>query len=763
MKIKSAQGVAVIIAVSLILGIVILVALLHTAPVKRYVLDKARGYFRASQGIELDVASLDYNLLRLSVTLEQVTLKSSAAPDLPPILQIERANVGLRWSELIRAVTRGLYALHDALLEGVAIQVVMDEQGRNNIPVMSRSESPSTPSAEAVSPTYLISSLKITDGSARFEDRQRHIEVQLPLWELEVVGNPVSFEHHLRFWTGELGRAMFEERSLPLRDIEIEGVLKRAGLDLNRFKLESDGSRVQISGSLANFSKSELNAKVDAEVDLRQAARFAGSKEKVEGKVESQVLLKVSPNIIRLSGHIGGKGIKLAGFEQIDLTAKSSWDSDSQIVRLESFSARSPLGSIEGQANLDVFRESGKSSLRARIRDLNLEGISRRVAFPFQLASRAQATVDAQWEGMEIGKADGNARVQLVATRTRPAQNNLPLSASLTLDSSHDRILLSILSAHSMGSSLEGQISLQALKNLDGELRGDVGSLADFMSNLQAFLGKPGDVPPLGINLDGTAEVAVSVGGTLNSPNLSASVQAPAMQVGQLQRVDLSVNGVFDPNRILLHKGMVTWQGQSVYAQGDIGLKGRSPSLNIDVQVPQASVSSVMAMLNKQVPAAGTFQANAHLGGTLENLEAGATLSANNLMAYNEPLGNLSAAAQLSNRKLELTKFRLDKPLDDDKSGTLEAKAAYNLDSQAFDLQTEGSHLRFNSLTLPGGVPVRGELNLSARGTGTLENPSLQTKLDLDGFSVQNRTYGSIGATVNLAERQAVIQARAPK
>jgi hypothetical protein len=134
MKLKSRQGVAVIIATSLVLVIAILVAFLHTAPAKLYMLGKAREYLRRSQGIELEVASLDYELFHLSVSLKQVTLRSSAAPDLPPILQIDRANIDLRWSQLVRAVSRGLFVLHDALLEGVAIEVVVDEQGRNNVP-----------------------------------------------------------------------------------------------------------------------------------------------------------------------------------------------------------------------------------------------------------------------------------------------------------------------------------------------------------------------------------------------------------------------------------------------------------------------------------------------------------------------------------------------------------------------------------------------------------------------------------------------------
>ncbi|MCI0624700.1 MAG: hypothetical protein L0387_24150 [Acidobacteria bacterium] len=388
MNAKSKHGLVAIVVVSLLLILATVITLLHTPPVRRYALDEVREYLRARHGIEFEAAHLEYDLLGLFITLKQVTLKSSAAPDLPPFLKINRIYVKLP----LRHLLSGLIALHDASWEGLALHVVLDEAGRNNLPKRPPQPEPVEEMSEQ-EPSYLISSLKVTGGSAVSEDRPHNLQIRLPRWSLGIQGVLETFDHHIRFQTEEAGAAIYQERLLALQNLEFEAALKRDRLEVKNFQLDSSGSQVMLSGGLEDFSKPVVNVSADVDLGLRPIAQFAALEEKIEGRVKAQAAVNVSENQIQISSQFEGSDIAVAEFEQIDVTANANWDSNSQTVNIGSFSLHSPLGSAQGQAKLNLFRERGRSWLNARVEALDLQRISLKLDFPIQIASRAQGTL----------------------------------------------------------------------------------------------------------------------------------------------------------------------------------------------------------------------------------------------------------------------------------------------------------------------------------------------------------------------------------
>ena len=69
-----------------LLGIVVLlVALLHTPPVRRYALRQGVEIL-GKQGVRFGAADFDYNLLEMKANLKHVEVRSPQAPDLPALL-----------------------------------------------------------------------------------------------------------------------------------------------------------------------------------------------------------------------------------------------------------------------------------------------------------------------------------------------------------------------------------------------------------------------------------------------------------------------------------------------------------------------------------------------------------------------------------------------------------------------------------------------------------------------------------------------------
>ncbi|MEO8132139.1 MAG: hypothetical protein ABI822_33895, partial [Bryobacteraceae bacterium] len=120
-------------AIGILAGIlalgVLTVALIHTPPVRRFALRKVQGLIH-QEGFTLDSTGLDYNLFKGSISLHNVVIRSTAAPDLPPIAQIAliQGTIDI-WNAI-----HGSYIISDAKVNSPNIHILIDASGRDNIP-----------------------------------------------------------------------------------------------------------------------------------------------------------------------------------------------------------------------------------------------------------------------------------------------------------------------------------------------------------------------------------------------------------------------------------------------------------------------------------------------------------------------------------------------------------------------------------------------------------------------------------------------------
>src|SRR5881628_3605987 len=111
---------ALLAASALILVVASLLGLLHTPWAKRYAVERARDYLRQTYGVEVTAAGVRYNLLYPSITLERVSLRSTATPQLPPLLEFKRLECKFATKMLIG----GLFSIDSARLEQANLRVV---------------------------------------------------------------------------------------------------------------------------------------------------------------------------------------------------------------------------------------------------------------------------------------------------------------------------------------------------------------------------------------------------------------------------------------------------------------------------------------------------------------------------------------------------------------------------------------------------------------------------------------------------------------
>ena len=87
----------------------------------------------------------------------------------------------------------------------------------------------------------------------------------------------------------------------------------------------------------------------------------------------------------------------------------------------------------------------------------------------------------------------------------------------------------------------------------------------------------------------------------------------------------------------------------------------------------------------------------------------------------------------------------------------------YSFDSDQFRFQATGKELEWKQLALPDGSPIQGTMNLVASGSGTVDQPSIDVKIDAPDIQLRQRSLGPVSLNAALRNEQLTIEAAAPR
>ncbi|HKH71637.1 MAG TPA: translocation/assembly module TamB domain-containing protein, partial [Vicinamibacterales bacterium] len=234
--------------VALCLVIVILFFTIHTRPVRRYAVNKVTALL-GQKHIAFQTDELSYNLLKASLDLKNVRVRSVDYPDAPVFATIARAQINLSLADLLR----GRYVVESGNVEGVNVHYFVDEQGRDNLPrPLTDPNKPNEPL------NYLISALKVSNVRLRYENRAQQIDAELPVSLADVSGNRLTDRHHVMLTAG-MGRVRVKDRTTPIDRLlgEIEwddNEVKVAKLDV-----DSEGSRAELADVVYDQTQRRAN------------------------------------------------------------------------------------------------------------------------------------------------------------------------------------------------------------------------------------------------------------------------------------------------------------------------------------------------------------------------------------------------------------------------------------------------------------------------------------------------------------------------
>ncbi|GGG80659.1 translocation/assembly module TamB domain-containing protein [Edaphobacter dinghuensis] len=198
----------------------------------------------------------------------------------------------------------------------------------------------------------------------------------------------------------------------------------------------------------------------------------------------------------------------------------------------------------------------------------------------------------------------------------------------------------------------------------------------------------------------------------------------------------LNVAGDLEPRKAVSHRGVTTYEW-------DEGM-----SINAKLQLADAQMTDLLQIAGQQqnIPVTGTVAADAHVLGTLKDLNGSGHLSLTKGVAYGEPYDSAIANLSVHGQDMEVTDLLLKTH-----GMQIAGNGGYDMESQHLHGHVEGKNLQLSKFdTVRQADPdVDATLSVLADANGTLKEPGLKADLKLADILVKGQPMGDAVANVH--------------
>ncbi len=191
----------------------------------------------------------------------------------------------------------------------------------------------------------------------------------------------------------------------------------------------------------------------------------------------------------------------------------------------------------------------------------------------------------------------------------------------------------------------------------------------------------------------------------------------------------LNLTGDLKPRKVVSHRGVATY------------LWDEGMAIDAKVQLADAQMADVLEVTGQRqnVPVTGTVAVNAHVSGTLKDLNGNGHVSLLKGVAYGEPYDSAVADLTAHGQAVEATNVVLKLH-----GVQVAGKGGYDMASERLHGHIEGRNLllsKFQTVQQANSA-VDGVLSVAADANGTLKEPGLKLNAKLTGITVQGQPMG---------------------
>ena len=720
-------------------------------------------------GAKVEIGSVSPHWTHLSIDLNQIVIRGAqtASAREPDLLEAHRLGVAVRFLPLLHRKLE----LQTIVLDQPIFHVRVDSNGRSNLPVPPQPSTSKEPNSVF---DLAVQNCAIRSGQIYYNEARIPLDVDL---------HDLEFASHFSRFTGQYkgslsynqGRVLAGEFRPITHAMRAKFTASRSELTVSSLSVSSGASRISLNAVLTNWANPEVEGGYDSRISTNELA-------------DAFKMTSLPIGEVALDGKFSYRPIKQRSF-LASLGMNGLMQSDKLVLRrqgalLEASVIRANYnlehanlqvqnliaGVLGGQARADwavqaLDSPAAVSRLRASLRGVSLitpsNAFAHRDLRKIRLMGRIDAELQASWAG-SLNDLVAHARVTVSSLHSAAAQPGIPVNGVIAADyngprnqvSFGDSFLQTASTKITIGGTLDSRRG--ANSNIRAVLRsGDLHEFASLVTLVRNAWQSPGQAPAEVPDVHGT--------GTFNS-RISGSARDPHIQ-GQLSSENLALNGSHwrslvlnldvDSSNVDVQNGKLTADSRAqINFAGRAGLQDWSLAadspVSLQAAVANIPVADVEAIARLDYPVTGLASARISVSGTRNSLNGKGSLTLSHASAWNEAINNLTMNAESHQGRIHST-LNLQMP-----AGMILGEGDYDPATQHYDAQLHADGVKLDQVAaLRHDITIRGALNFSASGQGTIQNPTLQANLTSPQLQISDQPVSNFVAQVTVADQHA--------
>lgn len=734
--------------------------LLRSHSFHQYVLAKAEQKASDAFGARVEVKDFALHLSTLSLDLYGLTVYGAAPYANPPLLQVDRLATGVRVVSLLH---RSWY-LEDIQVEHPVVRVLVDQQGKDNLP-QTKSSGGSRTSVFDLAVRHAL----LNKGELYYNNRKSILNA-----DLHDLAFQSAFDSSQRRYSGTMayhnGRVDFENFNPLLHDLEAQFSATPTAFTLDRAVLTSGQSRFELTATVDDYNNPRAQATYSAAVDSGELRlimknptlplgiiRLNGSLQYRSDTNQSVV------NAVTLNGDLSSRALQVQtpSFrgEITNIAARYSLAKGN--VEVRDIRAGVLGGEMTGTMSMRDIAGASQSKLHAALRDVSLVSVKSLLNSPslrtLKVDGRVNAIADATWgktfnnlvahteatvrgslaPAKDSGKAvpiDGEVHARYLA-----ANNEIALSQSYLRTAQTSLTMNGVVSRRS---SLQVRLQSNELHELE--------AVADAVRT--PTTGQPAQA----LGLYGNASFVGAVRGSTSAPEISGQLNATNLRLQGSSWKMLRTNVDVSPSSARLQNGELQ------PADGGRGTFNLITGLNnwsfteaspieLSLNASQLNVVDVTKAAGLQYPVTGILSTNVSVHGSELSPVGNGTIHLTQATVYGEPVQSADVNFQGTGNEVHGdAKVRLP-------AGGAQGTFTYFPKQQGYDVELVAAGIRLDQLQAikARNLQLTGVLNAKASGRGTFKDPQLTASLQVPKLQIQDQTMDGMTLQANVANHVA--------
>lgn len=723
-------------------------------------------------GLPVDIGAVETHWSRLRLELKDIVVHGTQdeAANEPAPLRAQSLLVSIRLLPLLHGKVR----LRELVLERPEVHLRVDSQGRSNLVIANNSGARSTSDTAGKVFDLEAENCAIQNGQFFYNDIQTPLDAEVH--DLQFHAGYSILKHKyigsLSYGNGRLATAKIRPVA---HAVQLQFAADRSGLSLSPLNLTiGSASRLTLDARISNYEQPKVEGNYRGNLLLQDISRALQSDAIPSGEIALLGRLAYDSTIgkpflaaVELQGNATSAGLVLPASERrlavSDVSA--AYNLKDANLSVTNISAAILGGQARGKCEvLGLDLPQSAERLEASLSGVSLRRASDALAPPdvqrIPVVGTANLDVNASWAG---SLDNAIARLRLAISSPQQARSShamIPVNGLVQADYDGPRNVVSFghsyLQTRSTKLSIAGTLSPRTSGNSNvfvsltaSDLR-EVNSLATLTENASSH-NSSSSLPELG----GSASFQGTITGTPKNPRIEGQLSAQNLAVDQSRWKALSLNLQAQPSAVKIQNGMLAEEPQGeITFDANAALQHWALPANARIaahaKVTNVSIADAQEIAHLHYPVTGTVAATVSVEGTRENPAANATLTLTGASAWKEQIQKLSLDVKLTNGGVQST-TSLEIP-----AGTVSADGTYKLETQQYTVQVHGDRLHLDKISaLDRLTSVGGVAAISASGSGTIQNPSLQANLTIPQLQIRDQNISDITAQIGVANRHA--------